>query len=141
MATAPLTQTTGRRKEAVARARLRPGTGVLTVNVPDIGVSAVPAGTPVFDAFGQPDCGDAGDEDVWLGVGAGVDRVWLGDGAGADRVWLGDGAGTDRDWLGDGAGADVVGSGCTGVVDDPTVATVASGRLAVRRVGEKAMST
>ena len=28
----PLTQTTGRRKEAVARARLRPGTGVLTVN-------------------------------------------------------------------------------------------------------------
>ncbi len=32
MATAPLTQTTGRRKEAVARARLRPGTGVLTVN-------------------------------------------------------------------------------------------------------------
>lgn len=32
MATAPLTQTTGRRKEAVARTRLRPGTGVLTVN-------------------------------------------------------------------------------------------------------------
>ena len=32
MANAPLTQTTGRRKEAVARARLRPGTGVLTVN-------------------------------------------------------------------------------------------------------------
>jgi small subunit ribosomal protein S9 len=32
MATAPLTQTTGRRKEAVARARLRPGTGQLTVN-------------------------------------------------------------------------------------------------------------
>jgi small subunit ribosomal protein S9 len=32
MATAPLTQTTGRRKEAVARARLRPGTGVMTVN-------------------------------------------------------------------------------------------------------------
>ena len=29
---APLTQTTGRRKEAVARARLRPGTGVITVN-------------------------------------------------------------------------------------------------------------
>ncbi|MET0145288.1 MAG: 30S ribosomal protein S9 [Ilumatobacteraceae bacterium] len=28
----PLTQTTGRRKEAIARARLRPGTGVLTVN-------------------------------------------------------------------------------------------------------------
>ena len=27
MATAPLTQTTGRRKEAVARAQLRPGTG------------------------------------------------------------------------------------------------------------------
>ena len=27
-----LTQTTGRRKEAIARARLRPGTGVLTVN-------------------------------------------------------------------------------------------------------------
>ena len=26
------TQTTGRRKEAIARARLRPGTGVLTVN-------------------------------------------------------------------------------------------------------------
>lgn len=32
MATAPLTQTTGRRKEAIARARLRPGTGVMTVN-------------------------------------------------------------------------------------------------------------
>lgn len=32
MATAPLTQTTGRRKEAVARTRVRPGTGVLTVN-------------------------------------------------------------------------------------------------------------
>lgn len=31
-ATAPLTQTTGRRKEAVARARLRHGSGVLTVN-------------------------------------------------------------------------------------------------------------
>jgi small subunit ribosomal protein S9 len=28
----PLTQTTGRRKEAVARARLRPGTGQLVVN-------------------------------------------------------------------------------------------------------------
>jgi small subunit ribosomal protein S9 len=28
----PLTQTTGRRKEAVARARLRAGTGVLTIN-------------------------------------------------------------------------------------------------------------
>jgi small subunit ribosomal protein S9 len=32
MAIAPLTQTTGRRKEAIARTRLRPGTGVLTVN-------------------------------------------------------------------------------------------------------------
>ena len=32
MATTPLIQTTGRRKEAIARARLRPGTGVLTVN-------------------------------------------------------------------------------------------------------------
>jgi small subunit ribosomal protein S9 len=30
--TAPLTQTTGRRKRAVARVRLRPGTGVVTVN-------------------------------------------------------------------------------------------------------------
>ena len=28
----PLIQTTGRRKEAVARVRLRPGTGVITVN-------------------------------------------------------------------------------------------------------------
>ncbi len=28
----PLTQTTGRRKEAVARARLRPGTGTVTIN-------------------------------------------------------------------------------------------------------------
>jgi small subunit ribosomal protein S9 len=28
----PLTQTTGRRKEAVARGRLRPGTGVITIN-------------------------------------------------------------------------------------------------------------
>ncbi len=30
--TTPLTQTTGRRKEAVARARLRPGTGSFTIN-------------------------------------------------------------------------------------------------------------
>ena len=30
--TKPLTQTTGRRKEAVARVRLRPGTGAITVN-------------------------------------------------------------------------------------------------------------
>jgi small subunit ribosomal protein S9 len=30
--TAPLTQTTGRRKQAVARVRLRPGTGVVIVN-------------------------------------------------------------------------------------------------------------
>ena len=32
MANAPLTQTTGRRKEAVARAVLRAGTGTITVN-------------------------------------------------------------------------------------------------------------
>ena len=32
MGTKPLTQTTGRRKESVARVRLRPGTGVVTVN-------------------------------------------------------------------------------------------------------------
>ena len=32
MGTAPLTQTTGRRKEAVARAQIRPGTGAFTVN-------------------------------------------------------------------------------------------------------------
>jgi small subunit ribosomal protein S9 len=32
VATKPLTQTTGRRKRSVARARLRPGTGVITVN-------------------------------------------------------------------------------------------------------------
>jgi small subunit ribosomal protein S9 len=30
--TVPLTQTTGRREEAIARARLRPGTGAFTVN-------------------------------------------------------------------------------------------------------------
>jgi small subunit ribosomal protein S9 len=30
--TAPLTQTTGRRKRSVARARLRPGTGNITIN-------------------------------------------------------------------------------------------------------------
>ncbi|HEU4841674.1 MAG TPA: 30S ribosomal protein S9 [Ilumatobacteraceae bacterium] len=30
--TTPLTQTTGRRKEAIARARLRPGSGTITVN-------------------------------------------------------------------------------------------------------------
>ena len=30
--TTPLTQTTGRRKEAVARVRLRPGTGSITIN-------------------------------------------------------------------------------------------------------------
>jgi small subunit ribosomal protein S9 len=32
MADKPLTQTTGRRKEAVARVRLRPGTGQITIN-------------------------------------------------------------------------------------------------------------
>ena len=32
MSTAPLTQTTGRRKEAVARAQLRPGSGQFTIN-------------------------------------------------------------------------------------------------------------
>ena len=32
MAEAPLTQTTGRRKRSVARARIRPGTGKLTIN-------------------------------------------------------------------------------------------------------------
>jgi small subunit ribosomal protein S9 len=32
MAEKPLTQTTGRRKEAVARVRLRPGTGTVTIN-------------------------------------------------------------------------------------------------------------
>ena len=32
MATKPLTQSTGRRKEAVARARLRPGNGTHTIN-------------------------------------------------------------------------------------------------------------
>jgi small subunit ribosomal protein S9 len=32
MPTAPLTQTTGRRKRSVARARFRPGTGAITVN-------------------------------------------------------------------------------------------------------------
>jgi small subunit ribosomal protein S9 len=32
MANAPLTQSTGRRKEAVARARLRTGTGQITIN-------------------------------------------------------------------------------------------------------------
>ncbi|MFM9112551.1 MAG: 30S ribosomal protein S9 [Actinomycetota bacterium] len=32
MGTQPLTQTTGRRKGAIARARLRPGTGKVTVN-------------------------------------------------------------------------------------------------------------
>jgi small subunit ribosomal protein S9 len=32
MADKPLTQTTGRRKQAVARVRLRPGTGVITIN-------------------------------------------------------------------------------------------------------------
>ena len=32
MATKPLTQTTGRRKEAVARVRLRPGSGQVTIN-------------------------------------------------------------------------------------------------------------
>jgi small subunit ribosomal protein S9 len=30
--TAPLSQTTGRRKEAVARVRLRPGSGTITIN-------------------------------------------------------------------------------------------------------------
>ena len=32
MATKPITQTTGRRKRAVARVRFRPGTGVITIN-------------------------------------------------------------------------------------------------------------
>jgi small subunit ribosomal protein S9 len=34
--TKPLTQTTGRRKSAVARVRLRPGTGKITINKRDI---------------------------------------------------------------------------------------------------------
>jgi small subunit ribosomal protein S9 len=34
--TKPLTQTTGRRKEAVARVRLRPGTGAITINTKTI---------------------------------------------------------------------------------------------------------
>ena len=32
MGVKPLSQSTGRRKESVARVRLRPGTGVVTVN-------------------------------------------------------------------------------------------------------------
>ena len=32
MATKPLAQTTGRRKAAIARVRIRPGTGVITIN-------------------------------------------------------------------------------------------------------------
>jgi small subunit ribosomal protein S9 len=32
MSTKPLTQTTGRRKRAIARVRLRPGTGKITIN-------------------------------------------------------------------------------------------------------------
>ena len=36
MATKPLTQTTGRRKEAVARVRLRPGSGKVVINGRDI---------------------------------------------------------------------------------------------------------
>jgi small subunit ribosomal protein S9 len=36
--TKPLTQTTGRRKEAVARVRLRPGTGTITVNKRELAV-------------------------------------------------------------------------------------------------------
>lgn len=32
MTTIPLTQTTGRRKRAVARVRFRPGTGIITIN-------------------------------------------------------------------------------------------------------------
>ena len=38
MGTKPLTQTTGRRKEAVARANVRPGSGRITVNGKDIAV-------------------------------------------------------------------------------------------------------
>ena len=38
--TAPLTQTTGRRKRSVARARLRPGTGTITIKVSCWGVSS-----------------------------------------------------------------------------------------------------
>jgi small subunit ribosomal protein S9 len=36
MSTKPLTQTTGRRKRAIARVRLRPGTGKITVNKRDV---------------------------------------------------------------------------------------------------------
>ena len=36
MATKPLVQTTGRRKEAIARVRLRPGTGKITINQRDV---------------------------------------------------------------------------------------------------------
>ena len=36
MTTKPLTQTTGRRKRAIARVRLRPGTGKITINKRDV---------------------------------------------------------------------------------------------------------
>mgnify|MGYP000170863471 CR=1 FL=1 len=36
--TKPLTQTAGRRKEAVARVRLRPGTGTITINKRELAV-------------------------------------------------------------------------------------------------------
>lgn len=36
MATKPLVQTTGRRKEAIARVRLRPGTGKIVINQRDV---------------------------------------------------------------------------------------------------------
>jgi small subunit ribosomal protein S9 len=36
MSTKPLTQTTGRRKRAIARVRLRPGTGKITINKREI---------------------------------------------------------------------------------------------------------
>ena len=40
----PLTQTTGRRKEAVARVRLRPGTGKITINKREL-TDYFPSGT------------------------------------------------------------------------------------------------
>ncbi len=48
MATKPLTQTTGRRKEAVARARLRPGNGTHTING-----KAFPATAPLTAKVGE----------------------------------------------------------------------------------------
>ena len=66
MATKPLTQTTGRRKEAVARARLRQGTGQVTINGRpfDVGLASIIAANAYSEPLRVAEVSDAYDIDA-----------------------------------------------------------------------------